>query len=322
MASLGEQTAGEILRKLPEDDVSTLTHAVARLSGISSDQAESVLEEFQRKVAERRFVTQGGLEYAAKMMRNAFGEEVADKMLSGLALALENDGANLEVLQKADPQQLVKFIHNEHPQTIALVLSRLSPNQAATLLTSLPQSIRATVALRMANLDQISPAIVNKIATVIGQKMSKLGDVSRISHGGVRVVTEMINRLDSSVSAGVLEEIEREDPHLYETIRHLMFVFEDLLTIDAVGIKEVLARADRKVLTLALKGTSEKLREHIMKNMSQRGAEMMKEDMDAMGPVKIRDVEGAQQQLVALVRQLEQEDVLVLGGGADDAYVV
>jgi flagellar motor switch protein FliG len=173
----------------------------------------------------------------------------------------------------------------------------------------------------MASLEQISPEVISKIATVIDQKLKALGEFSREAYGGVRAVAEMFNRLDSGSSKEILERIEPMDPNLVETIRHLMFVFEDLLMVDQNGIKELLGRVDRKVLTIALKGTSEKLRDHFLQGMSQRGSQMLKEDMEALGAVKIKDVEGAQQQIIAIVRQLESEGVLSLRGTVGDQYV-
>ena len=203
-----------------------------------------------------------------------------------------------------------------------LFRSHLNYSQAAALLTSLPGTLRADVAQRMASLDQISPDIIIKIAGVIGQKLKALGEFSRESYGGVRAVAEMLNRLDSGSSREILDHIDLQDTNLAETIRHLMFVFEDLLLIDPLGLKEVLAKADRKVLTIALKGTSEQLRNHVLSCMSQRGADMLREDMEALGPVKIKEVEGAQQQVIALVRQLESEGVLSLKGAVGEQYVV
>jgi flagellar motor switch protein FliG len=173
----------------------------------------------------------------------------------------------------------------------------------------------------MASLDQISPEIITKIAVIIGQKLKELGEVSRESVGGVRAVAEMFNRLDSITSKDILESMEQVEPKMVETIRHLMFVFEDLLLMDQEGIKEVLSRVDRKLLTVALKGTSDKLRENFMQCMSQRGADMLREDMDALGPVKIREVESAQQQIIAVVRQLEAEGVVSLKGSVGEQYV-
>jgi flagellar motor switch protein FliG len=319
---IGDSASSEMIKQLSDDEVQLVSREIARIRTISSEQAESILEEFYQMVLAKDFVVKGGLDYAKKLLMNAFGPEVAKKMLDRLVKALGNDVANLDILQKADPQQLAKFVHSEHPQTIALVLSHLNPSQAAALLASLPPGMRADVALRMASLDQISPEIVSKIANIIGQKLQALGEFSRQSYGGVRAVAEMFNRLDSVVSKEILEVIEDKNAPLVETIRHLMFVFEDLLLIDQNGIKELLARVDRKILTVALKGTSEQLRGHFLEGMSQRGAEMLKEDMEAMGPIKVRDVEAAQQQIIALVRQLEGEGVINLKGSVGEQYVV
>jgi flagellar motor switch protein FliG len=247
---------------------------------------------------------------------------MARRMLDRLQKAMGADAASFDAIQKADPQLLAKFIHSEHPQTIALVLSHLNSSSAASLLTSLPPGMRSDVAQRMASLDQISPEIIMKIAGVIGGKLSALGEFSRESYGGVRAVAEMMNRLDSGSSREILDHIDKQDANLAETIRHLMFVFEDLLLIDPTGLKEVLAKVDRKSLTVAMKGTSEQLRGQILGSMSQRGAEMLREDMEALGPVKIKDVEAAQQQIISIVRQLETEGVVSLKGTVGEQYVV
>ncbi|MFN0170853.1 MAG: flagellar motor switch protein FliG [Bryobacteraceae bacterium] len=319
---LGDEASAEILRNLEEDEVQTLSREVAKLSAVSAEQAESILEEFHDMSLAHDYVLKGGIDYARRLLISAYGPEHAKKLLDRLMKSMGTDMVSFDVLQKADPQQLAKFIHNEHPQTIALVLSHLNPTQAASLLVSLPAEIRSDIALRMANLDQISPEVISKIAGVIEQKLKALGEFSRESYGGVRAVSEMFNRLDSGSSKEILERIEESDPGLVETIRHLMFVFEDLLMIDQNGLKEVLSRIDRKLLTTALKGTSEKLREHFMACMSQRGAQMLKEDMDALGAVKIKDVEQTQQQIIAVVRQLEAEGVVSLKGTVGEQYVL
>lgn len=322
LITLGEQSSAELIRELSEEEVQLVSREVARITAIPMEQSEAVLEEFHQMTVAGDYVMRGGLEYARKLLLNAFPAEVARKMLDRLTKALGSDAASFDELQKADPQQLAKFIHSEHPQTIALVLSHLNSSQAAALLASLPPGLRADVALRMANLDQISPEVITKIASVIGSKLKALGEFSRESYGGVRAVAEMFNRLDSGTGKEILADIEKEDANLVETIRHLMFVFEDLLLIDVAGVKEVLAKVDRKVLTVALKGTSDRLRMHLLQCMSQRGAEMLQEDMEAMGPVKIKDVEAAQQQVIAVVRQLESEGVLSLKGTVGEQYVV
>jgi flagellar motor switch protein FliG len=319
---LGDKISGEILKQFEEEEIQMVSREVARLESISSEQAEALLEEFYQMNMAHDFVVRGGMDYAKKMLVAAFGPEVAKKLIDRLSKAMGGDYENLDILQKADPQQLAKFIHNEHPQTIALVLSHLGASQAAALLVSLPSELRCDVALRMANLDQISPEIVNKIASVIGQKLQAIGEFSRESYGGVRAVSEMFNRLDSGTSKDILDVIEKHNPNLVETIRHLMFVFEDLLVIDVNQLKEIMARVDRKVLTFALKGTSDQLKDHFFATMSARATEMMKDDIEALGPVRIKEVETAQQQIIAIVRQLETEGVITLKGTVGEQYVV
>lgn len=322
LITLGEQTCGEILKQMDEEEVQAIGREVARLSSITSEQAESLLEEFYQMTVAHDYVLKGGLDYARKILFNAFGPEHAKKMLDRLVKTLGSEMSSFDALQKADPQQVAKFIHNEHPQTIALVLSHLNPSQAAGLLISLPPEMRSDVALRMANLDQISPEIISKIASIIGMKLKALGEFSREAYGGVRAVSEMFNRLDSGTSKEVLETMEQSHPTLVETIRHLMFVFEDLLLLGVAAVKEILAKVDRKVLTIALKGTSDQLKDHFLQQMSQRGSEMLREDMDALGPIKIKEVEAAQQQIIAVVRQLESEGVISLKGTVGEQYVV
>jgi flagellar motor switch protein FliG len=319
---LGEQSSAEILKELEEDEVQLVSREIARLTAITPEQAEGLLSEFNQLVMAGDYVARGGVDFARKVLTRAFPPDIAKRMLDRLTKALGSDAVSFDALQKADPSLLAKFIHNEHPQTVALVLSHLNASSAASLLTSLPPGIRADVAQRMASLDQISPEVIMKIAGVIGQKMTALGEFSRESYGGVRAVAEMMNRLDSGSSREILDHIENRDANLAETIRHLMFVFEDLLLIDPMGLKEVMGKVDRKMLTLALKGTSDQLRNQILSSMSQRGAEMLREDMEALGPVKIKEVEGAQQQIIAVVRQLEAEGVISLKGTVGEQYVV
>lgn len=323
LVTLGEEAGSAVLKHFNEDEVHVLGREVARLKNVSIDTSETVLEEFYKMSVAHDYVLKGGVAYAKRMLVSAFGPEQARSLLDRLMKTIGSDAANFDVLQKADPQQLAKFIHSEHPQTIALVLSHLKASQAAALLSSLPAEMRPDVALRMANLDQISPDIIARIATIIGQKLKALGELNRESYGGIHAVAEMFNRLDTGSSKEILTNIEVQDPALVETVRHLMFVFEDLLTVDTNAIKEILSRVDRKMLTMALKGTSESLRNHFMGNMSQRGAEMLREEMETMGPVKIRDVEAAQQQVISIVRQLESEGVISMrGGGGGEQYVL
>ena len=216
LVTLGEQLGAEVLKHLDEDEIATIGKEVARTLTISAEDAESILNEFYHLSMAQDYVLKGGIDYARKMLVTAFGAESAKKMLDRLIKMLGHEAASFDALQKADPQQLAKFIHSEHPQTIALVLSHLGSSQAAGLLFSLPVELRADVALRMANLDQISPEIISKIASIIGQKLKALGELSRESYGGVRAVAEMCNRLDSSTSKDILDNIEHSESRVLQ----------------------------------------------------------------------------------------------------------
>ncbi len=320
LITLGEVASAEVVKLLTEEEVQRISRAVAMAEPINSVQALSVLREFQQLATARSYVVKGGMDYAQKMLRNAFGAESARRLLDRVNQSITDEMASFDSLQKAEPQQLANFVHNEHPQTIALMLSHLNPSQAAAVLASLPANVRGNVTKRMAKLSEISPDIINRIAVVIGEKLQSLGDVKRQPYGGVGAVAEMLNRLDARVRNDVLSEIETDDGELVGTIRQLMFVFEDLLTVDAAGMKELIKATKREVLTVALKGTSEALQNHFAHNMSQTGGEMLKEDIEALGPVRIRDVEAAQQKVIAVARQLEEKGRLSLS--ANDQYVV
>ena len=322
MIMIGADASSTLLRELDEDEVQSITSEIARVQTLTPEQAEGVLEEFYQMSIAHDYVVRGGVDYARKVLNTAFGPEEARKIIGRLMKTLSNETLSFDAIQKTDPQQLAKFIHSEHPQTIALILSHLNPSQAAGLLSSLPTETRSDVALRMATLDEISPEIVNRIAAVIGTKLKALGQMSREAYGGVNALAEMLNRLDSGTSMEILESIERADEKLGATVRKLMFVFEDLMLLDVNAIKEILAKVDRKILTVALKGTSDQMKDHMLQAMSQRGADMMREDMDALGPIKIKEVEAAQQQIIAVVRQLESEGTISLKGSAGEQYVV
>ena len=319
---LGDQAGSHLVKQLTENDVDLISREVARLKKVSPEDAEAVLEEFYQLTSAREYFVRGGVDYAKRMLMKAFGPDASKRLIDRLVTGLGEDMATFDALQKADPQQLAKFLHSEHPQTIALVLAHLNTSQAAALLASLPAPMRGDVAWRMASLDQISPEVIGKIALVIGQKLNSLGQFSHESYGGVRAVAEMFNRLDSAITKDILSSIEQQDAALVENIRHLMFVFDDLIQLDAMAVTEVLSRVDRKVLTVALKGTGDRLKNLFLERMSQRGADMMREDMEALGPVRIKDVEAAQQQVIGVVRTLEAEGVLSLHGTVGEQYVV
>ena len=322
MILLGDEASSGVFRYLEEDEVQQISKEISKLGEVTPDIADNVLEDFYRLSMTQAFLTRGGPDYAKKLLNKAFGSTEATKRIELLNASLQSAMAGLDNLQKADPVQLSRFMQSEQPQTIALVLAHLSNAQSAALLGSLPQNLQADVVMRMANLEKISPDVIGKITSVLEQKIRSLGDdVSRESYGGVRAVAELINRMEVKTAAEILEKVEDEDPTMALSIRNLMFVFDDVMLIDPAGIREILQRVDKKTLALALKGTNEELRTQFFRNMSSRAVEMMKEDMDVLGPVKLKDVETAQQQIVGIVRTLDESGVISIKGGGTDEYV-
>ncbi|MBP7619001.1 MAG: flagellar motor switch protein FliG [Geothrix sp.] len=320
MVTLGDETASNIFKYLEEDEIQTISREIAITKHVQPEIAEEVMEEFHTMTQARSSISQGGIEYAKKLLIKSVGPEVARKIIDRLVKALESS-AGFTSLERANPQQLSKFIQNEHPQTIALILAHLNASQAAELISSLPEVLRSDVAMRMASLQEISPEVVRRISLILEQKLEALGSFATEAYGGVRAVAELFNRMDRNTGRAVLEKIETENPQLAASIRDLMFVFDDILLIDDNGITEILKRADKKTLTIALKGTSEELQNQFFRNMSSRAVELMKEEMEFMGPVKLKDVEKSQHEVVEIVRQLEEEGVISIGGGGGEDYV-
>ena len=318
---LGEDATSEVFRYLSEEEIERLAREMATLGSIQQETSEKVLEEFHHTLVAAEFVTKGDLNNARRLLVRTLGEQGAQRVMDRILRSL-NSTAGFASLEKADPEQLSKFILGEHPQTIALILAHLNPSNAAHLVTQLPDSIRADVLTRMASLDDISPDVVSRISTVIEQRLKTLGGPSREQHGGVRAVAELFNQLERNISAPVLEAIEGEKPELAVAIRNLMFVFEDFIHIDDNGIREIVQRADKKALTVALKGASEEIRERFFKNMSKRAADMIREEMEVLGAIRLRDVEKSQQEIVAIARKLEEEGIIVTGAASGEAYVV
>ena len=321
LVSVGDQASAEMLKRLSDDEVQAVTAAIASLPAISREQAEGVLEEFHAATSYSGH-GHGGVDFAKRILTSAFGAEGSKKHVERLPKAAGRSSDAGQRLQRLDPQLLARFVESEHPQTIALVLAPLSAGQSAAVLRSMSPELRAEVTIRLAGLDQISPVVMNKISTIISRKLQTLGEIKRESSGGLRAVAEIFNQLDGDMSSEILAQVGERDAGLVESIRQKMFVFDDLMMIDANGIKELLGRADRRQLTIALKGTGDELRKHLLQGMSQRGAAMLMEDMEALGPVKIREVEAAQQMMIALLRQLEMEGVVSLKGGGDEQYIV
>lgn len=320
MVALGDETAASIFKYLDEDEIQSISKEIALTKHVQPEIAEEVLEEFHTMSLAKAYIAQGGIEFAKRLLIKSVGPEAARKIIDRLTKALESS-AGFSSIERANPQQLSKFIQSEHPQTIALILAHLNATQAGELIASLPESLRADVAMRMANLQEISPEVVRRISLILEQKLESLGSFATEAYGGVRAVAELFNRMDRSTGRVVLEKIENENPQLAASIRDLMFVFDDILLIDDTGISEILKRVDKKALTIALKGTSEELRSQFFRNMSSRAVEMMKEEMEFMGPIKIKDVEKSQHEIVEIVRQLEEEGLLSIGGGGGEDYV-
>jgi flagellar motor switch protein FliG len=321
MVVLGEDAASQLYRHLPPAEVEQITREITLLKSVDAETTLAVLEEFERLVATGDTLVQGGKEYANKLLIKAFGEEGAKELLRQVALTAEMSAGKLDSLRKADPQQLAKFIEGEHPQTIALILAHLEAKQASTLLMLLPEELRSEAVKRLAQLRQFSPEMAQRVSIVLHKRLEALGEQSRRAYAGLRGVAEVMNRLDVTNSKTILEGIEKEDPKLALSIRNLMFTFEDLLTVPEAGIRELLGQMDKKTLATALRGSSEELKNYIFKSMSSRAVEMLKEDMEVLGPVKTRDVHKAQVEAVAVARKLESEGKLTLNQEGDDEFV-
>lgn len=319
---LGEEAASAIYRNLPQQELHEVSQEIASIGLIHPDTARQVLEEYHGMALTQEYLAQGGREYASRLLVKAFGEDGAKNLLESVSRAQELSAGKLDSLQKADPQQLAKFLESEHPQTIALIMAHLESKQASALLMKLPEGTRAEAIKRMAQLRQFSPEMAQKVSMVLHKRMQSLGEQSRRAYAGIQGVSELLNRMDPAVGKVILESIEHEDPALAMSIRNLMFTFDDLLGVSDAGIRELLSQVDKKTLSMALKVVPDELRDHIFKTMSMRAVQMLKEDMEVLGPVRTRDVTKAQQEVVALARKLEAEGKMVLKAEGEDEYVV
>ena len=320
--SLGEEAASALFRHLDEDEVQILSRELALLPNVKSEVADEVLEEFHQLMLSRNYVTTGGVEFAKRLLLKGLGPKEAERMTNKMLHTLEAP-ANFEALQKIDPQQLAKLFQSEHPQTIAVVLAHLEPANASTILRQLPESQHGDIILRLSNLQNVSQEVVKRIAQVLNQKLSSVKSVSRSAVGGVRAVADICNQLDKETMRTMMEQIEGLNPDLTLEIRNLMVTFDDLLLIDDIGIREIMQRVDKKVLALALKGTVEELQERFYSNMSSRAVEMLKEEMEFMGQVKLKEVTGAQREIIEILRELDEQGIVSLGGGegGSDEYI-
>ena len=321
MVALGSDTSSHIFKNLDENEVERLSTEIARLDNVSNDIREAVLEEFHNLALAHQYISQGGLEYAREILEAALGPRKAKEILEKVQQTIRTTGFNL--LENIDPKQLVNFIQKEHPQTIALLLAHMEPAAAAPIISALPQELQVDVATRIATMESISPETLDQVEEVLVSQIKSLfgGDVSEI--GGVKAVAEMLNNVDRGAEKNILGNLERENPELATEIKNLMFVFEDVMLLDDRSMQRVLKEVDTKELAMALKGASEELQEKFFRNMSSRAAEMIREDMEYMGPIRLKDVEEVQQRIVDVIRRLEEDgEIIISGRGGEEDIVV
>jgi len=312
LVAVGEELAKEVMRVLPEADVQQLTEELADLRGITPEMSAGILEEFWELLDTQHFMTHGGLDYASRLLKEAFGAARADDLLMLVRRSQEEAHGNLAKLQRTDPQQLGKLLDSEHPQTIALVLAHLDPKRASMVLDSLSEDHKVLSIQRLAEMRQFSPEMAQKVAHILHRRLENVGDTGRKSYSGFKAVADLLNRLNAEESKKILETIEDGQPELALAIRNLMFTFEDLVTVPPTTIREIVSGVDKRQLALALRGAKEELRAQIFKSMSSRAVEMLKEDMEVLGPVRSREVAQAQQEILNLARRLEAEGKVVL----------
>ena len=312
LMAIGDELAKEILRALPEADVERLTSELADLRGISPEISAAVLEEFWKLLATQGYMVHGGIDYANRLLAETFGKQRAEDLMMQIRRAQEAEQGNLAQLQRTDPQQLGKLLDAEHPQTIALVLAHLDPKRASMVLSSLTEEHRVLSMRRLAEMRQFSPEMAQKVAQILHRRLEKVGDAQRKSYSGFKAVADLMNRLDAEEAKRILETIEEAQPELALNIRNLMFTFEDLVTVPPATIREIVSGVDKKQLAMAMRGAKEDLRAAIFKAMSSRAAEMLREDMEVLGPVRSREVTQAQQEILNLARRMEAEGKVIL----------
>jgi flagellar motor switch protein FliG len=322
LMGLGDQLSANIIRQLEPEEIRHISAEISALDAVLPEQMLFVFREFESLSGASRFFAKGGPDNARRLIEQAMGKEVTQTLLDGLPPPPEKPAEkdNNGPFHDTDPQELAKVLREENPQTLALILANLAPEQAGPLMASLPAETQPQVALRIALMDRISPEVFNRIAQAIKERLKASRQLTRSN--GSRALAAILNNLDGDLAEKVLTTLEPENHNTVTSVRQLMFVFEDIIDIDKEGIKVLLARVDRKALTMALKGTSEKIKHHFTQCVSQRSAEMLLEDMEALGPVRLRDVSAAQQQIVTTIRQLEKEGVIASGRGGGDEYVV
>ncbi|HEY0759289.1 MAG TPA: flagellar motor switch protein FliG [Acidisarcina sp.] len=321
LVSLGVDSAAVLFRHLSEEDLQRLAEEVSSMGAVAPEVSLKVLEEYQRMTSAQDYDAQGGHEFARRLLVKAFGEAGAETLLASLTKAHQQRAGRVESLQKADPQQLARFLEEEHPQTVALILGHLNDKQGSALLMNLPHTTRAQVVQRLANLRRFSPEVAEKVSTALNLRLKSVADQGRRNYSGSQNVADLMNCIDSSASSEILHAIEVKDPDLAIGIRDLMFTFEDFIGVADNQIRELMGLLDKKALCIALKGANEEMRDHFFRTMSSRAVEMMREDMEALGPVRGKDVMRAQAEIVSIARKLESEGKIILKGDGGDEYV-
>ena len=320
LIALGPEKSSKLFKHLKEDEIESLTLEIANTRSITPSLKEGVINEFYQVCLAQQYIAEGGIGYAKELLEQALGEEEAVAVISKLTASLQVKP--FEFVRKTDASQLLNFIQDEHPQTIALILSYLAPAQSAQLIGALPPDKQADVARRIAKMDRTSPDIIKEVEKALEIKLSSLVNQDYTIVGGVDAIVEILNTVDRGTEKHIMETLEIDDPELADEIRKKMFVFEDILLLDDRAIQRVLRDVDNSDLSLALKGANDQVKTAIFNNLSSRLAAMIKEDMDFMGPVRMKDVEEAQQKIVNIIRKLEDSAEIVISRGGGDEIVV
>lgn len=320
LIALGPEKSSKIFKYLKEEDIEQLTLEIASIKAVSPRAKEEVLQEFYEMCLAQDYIAEGGIGYAKQLLEKALGVDKAVEVINKLTVSLQV--RPFEFARKTDAAQLVNFIQNEHPQTIALILSYLKPSQAAEIIRTLPTEMQADTARRIALMDHASPEVIAQIEKEFEKRVSALVSQDYTSIGGVESIVDIINQVDRTTEKNIMENLEIEDPELAEVIKKRMFVFEDITSLDNKSIQRVLREVDNHQLAIALKGAGANVKEVIMTNVSKRLGAMIEEDLEYMGPKRVKEVEDAQQKIVNVIRKLEDTGEIVISRGAGDEVVV
>jgi flagellar motor switch protein FliG len=320
MMILGAELSGKIMQYLENEHVEALTLEIARLDRVTPEIRNRVIDEFHQMAIAQDFIAEGGVVHAKKMLESAFGQERAGDMINFITQTLQ--GVPFDFLRRSDPMQLATFIQDEHPQTIALILAYLPNQLAAQALGRLPNELRSDVAERIATMDRTPPEVIRQVEIVMQRKFSAVGQANLTSAGGPKALVEVLHHVDRTTERSILDQLTNRNPELAEEIMNMMFVFEDITQLDDRAVQQILREVEMKELALALKGTTPEVQSKIFVNMSERAAEMVKEDMEFMGPVKLKNVEEAQQKIVGVIRRLEEAGEISIGRGGEEEMLV